>query len=68
MHIHKESSEVIYEKQKEINEEWTHLQVDRQTDRHRQIDRKTTDRLTDILTDGHWTGQTDMKDNCHYYK
>ena len=26
MHIHKESSEVVYEKQ-EINEEWTHLQA-----------------------------------------
>merc|ERR1719187_2685316 len=25
MHTHKESSEVTYEKQKEINEEWTHL-------------------------------------------
>ena len=25
MHIHKDSAEVIYEKQKEINEEWTHL-------------------------------------------
>merc|ERR1739844_372147 len=25
MHTHAESSEVIYEKQKEINEEWTHL-------------------------------------------
>jgi len=25
MHLHKDSSEVVYEKQKEINEEWTHL-------------------------------------------
>merc|ERR1712242_66500 len=25
MHIHKDSAEVIYEKQKDINEEWTHL-------------------------------------------
>ena len=25
MHTHRDSSEVIYEKQKEINEEWTHL-------------------------------------------
>ena len=25
MHMHKDNSEVIYEKQKEINEEWTHL-------------------------------------------
>ena len=24
-HLHKDSAEVIYEKQKEINEEWTHL-------------------------------------------
>jgi len=27
MHEHKESSEVVYEKQKEISEEWTHLQA-----------------------------------------
>merc|ERR1719443_2286741 len=25
MHIHKDSAEIIYEKQKDINEEWTHL-------------------------------------------